>query len=388
MASVNHEDCGLPIADCGFIPIQFAIRNPQSAMFLRYCILFIMAVLVACSGCATVRTIGGAPKALLPPACQMTPCTAQCEDGVQLALRRYQPRNGDTKRGAVVLCHGIGENGNIFDLLNFNGLARYMAGEGLDVWVADLRGCGLSAHAPSASNCTIEDYVGQDVPAILSAVRRGTGTKKVVWVGHNLGACIALIFAATHPDEQDVSIVSVGASMTGQRPYPSVLDDEAGTCQRLMCAASRFPSFSGDSTPRAPKGWEALFYNPEHMPAETLEAMVRNACGPTPARVAKQFVSMLRGGDLRSADGGTNYAKEMSRIKCPAFFICGKADNLADTGSARRLYQTVSSPDKEFRLFCLTNGDGADFGNADLLAGPRAGIDVYPEIVLWAKKHL
>lgn len=363
---------------------DFGLNRTRSAiLFLALMIAALMG-----AGCATVRTIGGAPKALLPPACQMTPCTAQCEDGVQLALRRYQPRNGDTKRGAVVLCHGIGENGNIFDLLNFNGLARYMAGEGLDVWVADLRGCGLSAHAPSASNCTIEDYVGQDVPAILSAVRRATGTKKVVWVGHNLGACIALIFAATHPDEQDVSIVSVGASMTGQRPYPFVLDDEAGTCQRLMCAASRFPSFSGDSTLRAPKGWEALFYNPEHMPAETLEAMVRNACGPTPPRVAKQFVLMLRGGELRSADGGTNYAEEISRVKCPAFFICGKADNLADTGSVRRLYQSVSSPDKEFRLFCLTNGDGADFGNADLLAGPRAGIDVYPEIVLWAKKHL
>jgi pimeloyl-ACP methyl ester carboxylesterase len=246
----------------------------------------------------------------------------------------------------------------------------------------------MSGAAPEAASSTIEDYVAQDVPAILSAVRQATGSKKVVWIGHNLGACIALIFAAAHPAEQDMSIVAVGASMAGQGPYPPVLDDEAGACLRMMCVPSRFPSFAGDPSPGAPKGWEALFYNPEHMQAEVLETMVRTACGSVPPKVVKQFIAMLRGGELRSADGKTNYAEAMPRIKCPTFFICGKADNLAETGSVRRLYETVSSPDKGFRLFCLTNGDGADFGNADLLAGPRASVDVYPEVTQWAQKHL
>ena len=346
------------------------------------------AVVICGAGCATVRTIESAPKALLPPSCRMTLWTARCEDGVLLALRRYQSRNGSSKPGAVVLCHGIGANGNIFDLGNHNSLARYLAGEGFDVWVPDLRGGGLSAPAPSAAACAIEDYVTQDAPAILSAVRRVTGSKKVVWVGHNLGGCIALIFAAARPDEQDLSIVTLGAGMVGQRPYPPALDDEAGACRRLMCGQGRFPSFAGGQSPEAPKGWEALFYNPDHMQAEMLDAMVRVASGPAPPQVAKQFVAMLRGGELRSADGKISYAEQVRRVKCPALFICGKADNLADTGSVRRLYQTVSSGDKTFRLLCLTNGDGADFGNADLLAGPRAGVDVYPEIAHWAEEHL
>jgi dipeptidyl aminopeptidase/acylaminoacyl peptidase len=97
---------------------------------------------------------------------------------------------------------------------------------------------------------------------------------------------------------------------------------------------------------------------------------------------------MLRGGALRSADGRINYADKAKKITCPVCFMCGKADNLADTGGVRRLYESVSSAEKDFRLFCLTNGDGADFGNADLLAGPRASIDVYPEILRWAQKHL
>jgi len=358
MASLN---------DFRFLILDFGLNGVKSASRHVLCagLLCAWVVIIGGSGCATVKKIESAPKAWLPAACKMTLATARCEDGEVLVLRRYQNRNGGTKPGAVVLCHGIGENGNIFDLGNGNSLARHLAGEGLDVWVADLRGCGLSGiGAPysggkggrPAADWQIEDYVAQDVPAILSAVRQASGAKKVVWVGHNLGACIALAFAAAHPQEKDFSIVSVGASLEGQEPYPPVLADEAGSCRRFVEAPGRFPSLAAQPSADVPQGWEALFYNPAHMSAEMLEVMVRTANESVPPRVAREFVAMLRGGALRSSDGRTNYADEAKKITCPAYFICGKADNLADTGAVRRLYQGVSSAEKDFRLFCLTNG--------------------------------
>jgi pimeloyl-ACP methyl ester carboxylesterase len=354
--------------------------------------IWALGLLILAGGCYTVRNVKDMPRAIFARPCKVTFLKARCEDGIQLALRRYQSAGPPALKGAVILCHGIGENGNIFDLDSRHSLARYLGGEGLDVWVADLRGCGPAAGSTGSlyrqQDWTIEDYITKDVPAILSAVRQATGSAKVVWVGHNLGANIALAYAAAHPEDHDLSIVSVGACVEGQQPYPPILADEAGSCRRLMSEKERFPSLSGGPPPSVPKGWEALFYNPEQMTHETLKAMMRLASSPVPPRVARQFIAMLRGGQLRSADGAINYAAEMKKVICPAYFICGKADNLADIGSVRRLYESVSSTDKGFRLFCLTNGDGADFGNADLLLGLRAGVDVYPEIWRWIVKQL
>ncbi len=351
--------------------------------------LFLLALLGMTSGCATVRTITEAPKAILTPSYKVTLWPARCADGVELCLRRYQNKNSNAKPEAVILCHGIGANGNMFDLPGQRGLAVELVGAGCDVWVPDLRGCGLSGNtAPGAgmSAWSVDDYVRQDVPAILAEVRRASGAKKVVWVGHNLGACIALIHAAAHPEDKGIAIVSVGASMEAASPFAPVLADEEAR-ERLIRPPLRFSYVAGEGAVRVPKGWDALFFNPAHVPSETVALMARQAGEPASPRVAEQFLAMLRGGQLRSADGKVDYAGEMGRVKCPTLFLCGKADNLAEPGLVRRLYQTVSSEDKTFRLFCLTNGDGADFGNADLLVGPRAPIDVFPTIVKWVEKR-
>ena len=146
MASLN---------DFGLNGAKSAGRHALWAIMLCVCV-------VAGSGCATVKTIQGAPKALLPASCKTSPATARCQDGEVLALRRYQIRDGGTRPGAVVLCHGIGENGNIFDLGNGNSLARYLAGEGLDVLPWDgaeqqefqhfvvWQGCGATLHEAGA----------------------------------------------------------------------------------------------------------------------------------------------------------------------------------------------------------------------------------------------
>jgi pimeloyl-ACP methyl ester carboxylesterase len=60
-------------------------------------------------------------------------------DGARLALRRFH--RGD---GGPVLLHGAIENGRIFYSRSGRGLAPFLAREGFDAFVADLRGRGDS----------------------------------------------------------------------------------------------------------------------------------------------------------------------------------------------------------------------------------------------------
>ena len=68
---------------------------------------------------------------------------ARTADGWNLALYRYRPRGAP--RPLPVLCgHGMAGTHLIYDLHSDYSLARYLAGQGFDTWLVDLRGRGDS----------------------------------------------------------------------------------------------------------------------------------------------------------------------------------------------------------------------------------------------------
>ena len=80
---------------------------------------------------------------------------ARTVDGWNLALYRYRPRG--TPRPLPVLCgHGMAGTHLIYDLHPDYSLARYLAGQGFDTWLVDLRGRGDSwpDGGPDRSACS------------------------------------------------------------------------------------------------------------------------------------------------------------------------------------------------------------------------------------------
>src|SRR5687768_14358087 len=65
-------------------------------------------------------------------------------DGASIALARYQPRETRRFVEPVILCHGLGANRYILDLDEKYSLARYLARQGFEAWVLELRGRGLA----------------------------------------------------------------------------------------------------------------------------------------------------------------------------------------------------------------------------------------------------
>jgi predicted alpha/beta hydrolase len=117
----------------------------------------------------------------------MVPVTGK----VQLHLRRLWCGN----KGAgepVLMLHGAAEDGHIFYSHAGRGLGCYLAREGFDVFVADLRGKGKSWPAINQnSDFGFHELVTEDIPALSATVARLAGGREQTWITHSLGGVLA-----------------------------------------------------------------------------------------------------------------------------------------------------------------------------------------------------
>ncbi|MFC1611811.1 alpha/beta fold hydrolase, partial [Myxococcota bacterium] len=115
-------------------------------------------------------------------------------DGVRLAVHRVRPDSRDGP--AVMLLHGLASNRRAF---HFPGrsLAEWLAGRGFDCYLPELRGCGESERP--AFDWWIDEYLCQDLPAIIDAIRLRNGNVQIHWVGHSLGGLLLLCYGILFP---------------------------------------------------------------------------------------------------------------------------------------------------------------------------------------------
>ncbi|MDP8257405.1 MAG: alpha/beta fold hydrolase, partial [Candidatus Alcyoniella australis] len=120
----------------------------------------------------------------------------ETDDGTPLALVHKQRAeigayNTDSRKlvGANLLCiHGLGQNRLTYDLPTISP-ANYFAETGLDVWLADLRGHGLSRELGAAAPSSFDEYVSQDLPALINYIEQHNDGPLFI-VGHSLGGTI------------------------------------------------------------------------------------------------------------------------------------------------------------------------------------------------------
>jgi predicted alpha/beta hydrolase len=92
----------------------------------------------------------------------------------------------------VLLLHGAAEDGHIFYSHSGRGLACYLAREGYDVFVPDLRGKGKSWPAINQhSDFGFHEIVTEDLPALAAAVTRESGGREQTWITHSVGGPLA-----------------------------------------------------------------------------------------------------------------------------------------------------------------------------------------------------
>lgn len=109
--------------------------------------------------------------------------------GETLYMRRIRHASQDGP--PVLMVHGMMSNGRIFYSRSGKGLAHFLASQGFDVFVADLRGKGQSRPRISRNARHGQtEMICQDVPALHTAIKGITGRPTVHWISHSWGGVV------------------------------------------------------------------------------------------------------------------------------------------------------------------------------------------------------
>ncbi len=342
--------------------------------------------------------------------------TAKTPDDWTLALYRFKAPPGSPLKTPVVLCHGGGMNGYIWDIKKEKSFARYLRNEGFDVWIVELRGAGRSSKpgwvmlhdlmsgpdlAPTRYENTsfrfdhadwnIDDYIDKDMPAILDKVKTVTGSGKVQWVGHSLGGMIALAYIIKTQDASLKDVVAMASPMNMPHPHNDLLagiEQHADLKQIVYLinnrVAARTFGFLGifGSTPMDP-----LLYNRDNMDNDVVNKLLQTAVEDMSPGVVDGYVTLIKGGEFVSADKTVNYTRSLDKIQIPLLLIGGSLDTMCSTVSLYDTYRSVRSEDKALRIFGRANGYKKDYGHNDLVLGKHAQDEVYPYAARWLKER-
>ncbi|BDG03384.1 alpha/beta hydrolase [Anaeromyxobacter oryzae] len=304
---------------------------------------------------------------------------APTRDGWVLALGRRRPR-GVPRAPPVLLVHGIAMNRQTFEFgLVRWALADHLARAGFDCFSLDHRGHGASRRGPGASRrWNLDDYVREDIPAALDAIRRETGAERVLYVGHSQGGIMGLAACALYPD-RIAAIAALGAPahydvQDRLKKLVALRFTWVGRFTRL--AARMLAPFAGYWHPAV----FDLAIQLRNVEPRVFRRLLANGLENLQPGVLSQFAAFIREDSFRSMDGKLDYRASLERCRQPALFLAAEKDGLAPPSVVQAAFRRWGGP-KEYAIV------GQGFGHADLLLGRSAPETVYPLVERFLLAH-
>ena len=342
------------------------------------------------------------------------------DDGITLAMRRYQPAKLSSKKQPVILCHGLSYNLLFWDIAQEVSLARHLASHGYDVWSLSLRGaCPSSQPIGSAlqklrhfgldpefinkltkplrdvplQNWTVDDHIMHDVPCALAFVKEKTGHDRVHWVGHSMGGMVMFGYLGQGYDTagEVKSFVALSVPMAIlhplSQPMQFLLDAEGALSVGSVIVGSSAPATMGALVGDTGNELDRMFFNGANTDTSVIQRLNQVVGEDMSPGQLKQLLDMVRSERFHSVDGSVDYTAGLSNVRTPICFFVGTVDNMATPGAVRYAYREVASSDKEFHIFGRVNKHKADYGHDDIVIGRHAMQEVYPTILNWLQRH-
>jgi predicted alpha/beta hydrolase len=102
----------------------------------------------------------------------------------------------------VFMLASVAQDGSTFFTDEGKGLACYLARQGYDVYVADLRGKGKSwPHINASSSFGSHQAIMEEIPQLLAKIVAKRGNVPQVWIGHGWGSVLLCSFYARFGDQ-------------------------------------------------------------------------------------------------------------------------------------------------------------------------------------------
>ncbi len=282
----------------------------------------------------------------------------------RLHLARFRPQSAAPERGPALLLHGSVENGRVFYSPDGEkGLAPYLAHQGFDVFVADLRGRGDSSPPIGRDSPYGQtEAITEDLPALIQAVNASTGGLSQTWIAHSWGGVLLFSYLARFPHLAP----SVHAVVCfGSKRVIAVRNWEVlwkiGVAWNVVA-------------PLATRLWG-------YLPARTLGLGSDNETKTSHADCKK----WVAGAAWIDPGDGFDYGKRIVDAKLPpTLYLAGQADHCLghprDVGAFSR---EVGADNSELWLLSKRQGFLHDYGHIDMLTHPDAPNDHFPKVVAW-----
>ncbi|MFN8643490.1 MAG: alpha/beta fold hydrolase [Candidatus Binatia bacterium] len=311
---------------------------------------------------------------------------ARTTDGWNLALYRYLPRR--TRCPLPVLCaHGMAGTHLIYDLHPDYSLARYLAGQGFDTWLVDLRGRGDSwpDGGPRRDlQWTFDDFAARDLPAAVQRVRELSGADAALYVGMEMSGQ-ALYAAAVLGTAADVRAgVTCGSPVTTP-PSARVPGVTAAPKARRH---GRVPFRAGARLAGPVLAYAGAGVLESSFRRCNVDPMVaaryfRNGIPDEATDLVDQFGAWIRSGAMTSADGAVTYSARLGEVRLPLLLLAAAHDLQRPPQAVEQSLAAVGSADKRVVRVGTAAGFSVDYGHDDLLAGLASPREVFPLIASW-----
>lgn len=304
-----------------------------------------------------------------------------------LAIVRKHLPEGVSRRGAVLLTHGFGQNRYAWHLPG-RSFVNHLAAAGWDVFNLELRGHGRSGALGSMPGAALDEYVEHDVPAALAATLAVSGERRAFLLGHSLGGLVAYA-AASALGERVAGVVTLGAPYAFGAGNPIL----RGAARALVRATAGL-----DARARVPmgfvQGWfrrqQSLWdhpsiplpvraWRPGSIEPALLASYLRLAFDRATLGELATVTASASTGRFASADGTVDYAAAWESAEVPALIIAGTHDLLAPEASVRPAFEGTRARDKSFHAL--------PFGHGDLLLGREAPRLVWPLVAGWLARR-
>ncbi|MDF2643186.1 MAG: esterase/lipase/thioesterase family protein [Pseudomonas sp.] len=290
---------------------------------------------------------------------RLKPCNSP-DSSVELALTRLGLADESIEASAVrgvpvILVHGSFSNRRFWYSPKGIGLGPFLARAGYDVWIAEMRGHGLSARNERYRFNRVADYARYDLPAIAAFVREQSG-QIPHWIGHSLGGTtLAAALGGRYLGPADAASVAVFGSQISRTYWPLKVPPLQWSARLLL---KRFEHISGSRLKRGPED-------------EPIGLVLEN----------------MRWQGLFGTFGerGNPWWDGLKSVEVPVLAVAAAGDHQDPIWACRMLFEQIGSEHKEFLVLGRQHGFSEDFGHVDMIVSKTAQHEVWPRVAAWLK---
>lgn len=301
-------------------------------------------------------------------------------DGQILSLRRVRPPRLGQPRATVLLLHGLAANSRGFHLRD-RSFARWLAEQGVDVWMPELRGHGDSR--VEQFDWALDDYLNYDIPAIIEGIQRYGGADEIYWVGHSMGGILLLSYLGLNEDAPIVGGVTIGSALdygVGHSGFSSLLALRP-VLERMV--AIPYGTLIHLLSPALGRGGPlqalaAFSVWPTNIEPELVRALHARCFHTIPISLLQSLATTFEPQGLR-LQTGEQILEQVSRIDVPLHMLAGSQDAQVSVAAVKATANRVGD-NATSRVFGSDYGQADEYGHWDLILGRRARAEVWPEI--------